>query len=309
MTENNIDLVYLWVDGSDPKWQAKKNTFLGNDIQPRAVAGRYDNNDELKYSLRSVEKYLPWVRKIFIVTDSQIPSFIDVDHPKITIIDHTEIIPQQYLPVFNSVVIEYFIHKIPDLSERFLLANDDCFVNYELSPDFFFKGGVPIIRMMFTPLQRIEFFIKKALKIEINDYRLSIENASKQVQKKYGKYFTATSHHNIDAYLKSDYQLTIDTFYESLSKIFSHRFRNKADIQRILLHYDALARGRGHLKYVTRKESCRIRVQANDYNKYIKRYNPKLFCLNDTDHATLENRKKIIPFLEGLYPNKSSFER
>ncbi len=207
------------------------------------------------------------------------------------------------------MVIEYFIHKIPDLSERFLLANDDCFVNHELSPDFFFKDDLPIIRMMFTPLQRIEFAIKKLFNITINDYRLSIENAYKLVEKKYGKNFTATSHHNIDAYLKSDYQLTIETFYEELSEIFSHRFRNKADIQRILLHYDALARGRGYLQYVSRKESCRIRVQADNYDKYIKRYNPKLFCLNDTDHATSENRKKIIPFLERLYPNKSSFER
>ncbi len=309
MTGNSIDLVYLWVDGQDPEWQTKKNHFLADDIKPRAIAGRYDNNDELKYSLRSVEKYLPWVRNIFVVTDSQIPHFIDVHHPKITIIDHTKIIPKQYLPVFNSVVIEYFIHNIPDLSEQFLLANDDCFVNQSLTPDFFFKGGLPIIRMMFTPLQRIEFAIKKMLRIEINDYRLSIENASKLIVQQYGKYFTATSHHNIDAYLKSDYKFTVKTFSNALSEVFTHRFRNREDIQRILLHYDALARNRGYLKYVSRKESCRIRVQASDYNKYIKRYNPKLFCLNDTDHATPDNRKQIIPFLESLYPNKSSFEK
>ncbi len=308
MINKEIDLVYLWVDGNDSQWLSKKNIYLDNKVSQRAITGRYDSNDELKYSLRSVEKYLPWIRKIFIVTDGQVPSFLNTEHSTITIVDHTDIIPRQYLPTFNSVVIEYFIHHIPGLSEYFLYANDDMFVNDTLMPDFFFKDGKPIIRMMFTPSQRIEFFIKKILNITINDYRLSIENAYKLIEKRYHKYFTSTSHHNIDAYVKSDYQLTVETFSDELKQIFSNRFRSKTDIQRILLHYDALARKRGYLKYVTRKESCRIRVQSQNYNKYIVRYKPKLFCLNDTDHAKEEDRRQIVPFLESLYPQKSSFE-
>ncbi len=303
-----IDLVYLWVDGNEPQWLKKRNSFLDNTVQQENIIGRYESNDELKYSLRSVEKYLPWIRKIFIVTDGQVPSFIDIKHPKIKIIDHSQIIPKQYLPTFNSVVIEYFIHKIPDLSEYFLYANDDMFVNQNLAPDFFFKDGLPVVRMMFTPLQRMEFSIKKALNININSYRLSIENAYKLIEKQYGCRFTATSHHNIDAYLKSDFQHTVTTFKTVLNKIFSNRFRNETDIQRILLHYDILARKRGHLKYTNRKQSCRIRLQKKDYKKYLNKYKPVLFCLNDTNHATDKDRQRVKPFLEELFPNKSSFE-
>ncbi|MDR2841230.1 MAG: Stealth CR1 domain-containing protein, partial [Paludibacter sp.] len=67
----DIDLVYLWVDGSDEKWLARKNAFLGvveSNTQSNCK-GRTANNDELKYSLRSAEKFAPWIRKIFIVTD------------------------------------------------------------------------------------------------------------------------------------------------------------------------------------------------------------------------------------------------
>ncbi len=306
----NIDLVYLWVNGNDPKWLEKRNSFLDKSVKKSSITGRYDNNDELKYSLRSVEKHLPWIRNIFIITDNQTPDFINPKHPKITLINHSDIIPDKYLPTFNSVVIEYFIHNIPNLSEKFLLASDDCFVNADLTPDFFFKEDLPIIRMMFTPLQRVEFFIKKLFNIRINSYRLSIENAYKLISKKYNKHFTSSSHHNIDAYLKSDYKKTAtETFKKELESVCLNRFRSKSDIQRILFNYDALSRKRGHLKYVNRKESYRIRVHRREFNKYLTRYNPKLFCLNDTDHASDEDRKHIVPFLESLFPKKSEFEK
>ena len=46
--EMDIDLVYLWVDGSDPEWLAKKNSYMPDDRQlPPDVAGtcRYVAND------------------------------------------------------------------------------------------------------------------------------------------------------------------------------------------------------------------------------------------------------------------------
>ena len=107
--EMNIDLVYLWVDGNDPEWLNKKQLFMDKKIN---TVGRYQDNQELKYSLRSGEKHLPWIRKIFIVTDNQIPTFLDTSHPKIEIVYHSEIIPKQILPTYNSVIIEYFIYKI-----------------------------------------------------------------------------------------------------------------------------------------------------------------------------------------------------
>jgi hypothetical protein len=305
--EMNIDLVYLWVDGNDQEWLKKKQLFMDNKIN---TVGRYQDNQELKYSLRSVEKHLPWVRKIFIVTDNQIPPFLDTSHPKIEIVYHSEIIPKEILPTYNSVIIEYFIYKIPDLSEHFLYANDDMFIHANLAPSFFFKEGIPTVRMIHDQLIRREIQIKKALNININNYRLSIENAYRLFEKKFNIFYPVTPHHNIDAYLKSDYKAVVeDVFKEELEDTFLNRFRKNTDIQRILFSYYAIAKKRGNLTYVNRKESCRIRVHKTDYQKFITKYNPTLFCLNDTEHATDNDREHIQPFLEKMYPIKAEFEK
>lgn len=303
----NIDLVYIWVDGNDQEWLKKKKLFMNEKIN---IAGRYQNNQELKYSLRSIEKHLPWFRKIFIVTDNQVPSFIDVNHPKITIVDHTEIIPNEILPTFNSGVIEYFIHKIPDLSEHFLFVNDDMFVNRDLLPSFFFKDGLPIVRMVYNPNVRIKLLMKKIFNLHISNFRLNIENAYKLFEKKFGVFYPVLPHHNIDAYLKSDYKAVVeDVFKQEVEAILVNRFRSKTGIQRIIFSYYLLFKKRGHLTYVNREESCIIKVHKTDYQKYITRYNPKLFCLNDTEHATDDDRERIQPFLEKMYPNKATFEK
>lgn len=124
----DIDLVYLWVNGNDPKWQAKRDACIGRPSGSQAhCKGRYADSGELKYSLRSAEKYAPWIRRIFIVTDNQIPEWLNTDNPKVQIVDHTEIMPAECLPCFNSAVIEMFLCNIPGLSEHFLYANDDTY--------------------------------------------------------------------------------------------------------------------------------------------------------------------------------------
>ena len=82
--------MYLWVDGSDPVWRAKKAAYEqgGAPVSLEAVnEARFANNDELKYSLRSVERYAPWIRHIYIVTDGQVPAWIDLTNPRVSIID------------------------------------------------------------------------------------------------------------------------------------------------------------------------------------------------------------------------------
>ena len=309
MSENNksIDLVYMWVDGNDPKWLEKKQRFMKKAVN---TVGRYVDNQELKYSLRSVEKHLPWIRKIFILTDDQTPAFLDTSHPKIEIVHHTDVIPHEILPLFNSSLIEYFICKIPDLSEHFLFANDDMFVNADLPPSFFFKDDLPIMRMLHNPLIKYKLKLKKALNININTYRLAIENAFILFKKRFNIFYPISQHHNIDAFLKSDFTAVLDdVFKDELQAVYGNRFRDKTDIHRMLINYYALANKRGILRYADRKESCRIRVHKTNYQKYITKYNPQLFCINDSEHATDEHRAQVEPFLKKMYPVKSKFEK
>ena len=108
MQKNNIeavDLVYLWVDDKDENWIKKRDSFLNPELKSEAVSCcRFRDNDELKMSLRSVEKHLPWINKIFVVTDGQIPRWLDTENPKIEVVFHEQFIPQEYLPTFNSNV-------------------------------------------------------------------------------------------------------------------------------------------------------------------------------------------------------------
>lgn len=129
-----IDLVYTWVNGSDAKFLADIGQYT-----VRPDESRYNDKNELKYSLRSIEKYAPWIRHIYIVTNGQIPHWLNLNHPQITVISHIDICPPQLiakvLPTFSSFAIETFIHRIPNLSQRFLYFNDDVFLGRPLFLD------------------------------------------------------------------------------------------------------------------------------------------------------------------------------
>ena len=100
-----------------------------------------------------------------------------------------------------------------------------------------------------------------------------------------------------------------EVFKKELKHMYANRFRHKSDIHRILVNYYAIKNKTGILKYVKRKESCRIKVHRANYMRYISKYRPKLFCLNDSEHATDTHRALIEPFLKRLYPEKATFEK
>ena len=90
--------------------------------------------------------YSSEIRDFGLITNKQRPTWLK-EHPKITVVDHTEIIPSELLPTFSSVVIENYLTKIPGLNEHFLYFNDDMFINRHLSPREFFDGDKPIVWM------------------------------------------------------------------------------------------------------------------------------------------------------------------
>ena len=102
-------------------------------------ASRFADNEELKYSLRSVEKHAPWVRKIFIVTNGQIPSWLNLDNPRLKIVTHEELfLNNSHLPTFSSPAIESHLHRIPGLSPKFIYLNDDVMFADNVWPDDFY---------------------------------------------------------------------------------------------------------------------------------------------------------------------------
>lgn len=308
-----VDLVYLWVNGNDPEWIAKRNKAIGKTDENSTLNcdGRYADNDELKYSLRSAEMYAPWLRKIFIVTDNQVPEWLDTTNPKIQIIDHKEILPPEALPCFNSSVIEHFIARIPGLSERYLYANDDMYFNRPVTPeDFFGADGLPVVRVNRRPLRKLLLKLKeKFLHKKLSSYNQKVQNAAKLVEQRFGKYYSAKAHHNIDSYLKSDTLRTLDLFYDDLKPTFPHHMRDSSDIQRSLYIYTAMAERRAHVRYVGQKESLRVHIDNPGHYKKLATYNPLLFCMNDSEYANDDDRHRSAAYLQSRFPQKSKFEK
>ncbi|XP_041833784.1 N-acetylglucosamine-1-phosphotransferase subunits alpha/beta isoform X2 [Melanotaenia boesemani] len=161
-SEASIALLHLKTpqDFSDLTQQAKKNltldgkeltispgylfwdlTAISQSKQDEDVsASRFEDNEELRYSLRSVEKHAPWVRHIFIVTNGQIPSWLNLDNPRVTVVTHLGIfLNHSHLPTFSSPAIETHIHRIPGLSQKFIYLNDDVMFGKDVWPDDFYS--------------------------------------------------------------------------------------------------------------------------------------------------------------------------
>jgi len=158
--EHPIDAVILWVNGNDPLHQEKMKPFLSKDheFKDKNFRTRFDQVEEIEYAIKSIIKFAPFVRKIFLVTDNQTPDFLKKQVrgeklEKVEIVDHTVIFKgfEGFLPTFNCLPIETMLTKIPNLSEHFVYFNDDTFLIKETKPFDFFKNGFPILRGEWRP--------------------------------------------------------------------------------------------------------------------------------------------------------------
>ena len=149
----DIDFVVLWVDGSDPKWFAEKKKYQPSISDESSSVNRFRDWGLMPYWFRAVEQFTPWVRKIHFVTWGHVPSWLNLDNPKLHHVKHTDYIPGEYLPTFNANTIEMNIHRIPDLAEHFVFFNDDMFMLRAMKKTDFFRDGLPCTYGAEIPLQ------------------------------------------------------------------------------------------------------------------------------------------------------------
>ena len=224
----NISFVYTWVDGSDAEFAYIKSKYNGGN---RNIGSRDRSADELRYSLRSLKKYLPWHNgTIFIVTDNQTPEWLNFNYSNIKIINHHLIIPKYINPTFDSSTIECFLDRIPGIGDIFIYMNDDFFFNNFIHPAFFFTSHT------FHPKifrSREEIITKQNAEtlIEENNihyiYGASIYFTS-QIIKKYfdiNFIYTHLAHSPYVCY-SSLFEPFRQFFQEELKVVFAHRFRS-----------------------------------------------------------------------------------
>ncbi len=308
----DIDIVYSWVDGSDPEFRARRAGMMA-----QVVVGEGDESDarirqidELRYALRSVRKNAPWIRRIFIATDSRIPAWL-ADDPKVTIVraaDHFSDISE--LPVFNSHAIECQLQHIEGLSEHFLYSNDDMFFARPVRPSMFF-----------TPAG-ISRFIEAGTRIgpgANNERRSGFENAARMnrqlLARRFGPVITRHLEHTPVPLRRSVLLEMEREFAEDFARTRASRFRAATDISvtNSLYHYYALLTGRavpqerGKMRYVDTTRYTGLAL----LDGLVSRRNVDFFCLNDgsfPEVAEAERVRLVSEFLHSYYPDPAPWE-
>ena len=330
--ENNekIDIVVLWVDGNDKKWQEEKNKYKG--IIGDSNINRYRDCNNLQYLFRGIEKNANWVNKVFFVTYGHLPKWLNVNNEKLVIVNHRDFIPEEYLPTFNSNVIELNIHRIKGLSEKFVLFNDDFFLLKQTKPsDFFIKGkptDVYVESIMCPPSHNdAHFMMKSNIMYLINKYynkrKCIKENKNKFVNSKYGdlnkstlycmkykdKFLGFKSFHAPYPYLKETFKTIWEKEPKLLDEVCHNKFRTSSDLGHFLCRYWQMVSG----NFEPRKNESKYLYYKNDNKENIKELKSgkyKFICINDVlmDINFEKSRDEINAVLQELFPKKSSFE-
>ncbi|KHD05939.2 hypothetical protein PN36_11460 [Candidatus Thiomargarita nelsonii] len=307
-----IDVVYLWVDPNDLNWQTLKNNFTKDKIWPTdsVSTSRFADHDELRYSLRSLEQYAPWVRHIYIVTMlGQCPAWLKRSHPKITLVDHTEIIPPDYLPTFNSNTIQCHVHRIANLSDNFILMDDDVFFGNEVLFDDFIEAENGKMKVFLD--DRIVF--QGHTHPDDDTFKMMLKYTNERLDDKFGNTIRPNTNHYMKIFNKNVLEVAEKIFREEWRKIASHRFRLGTDISfphiasYISLYLNqALVESNVDGIYVGYKDNIKYLERCLTQ---VKQRQPKFFCLNEESVDSNDNITRAVSnFLETYFPSKSSFE-
>ena len=309
-----IDVVYTWVDSADPRWQADRARFDTTTANASASnAERFIDRQELRYSLRALELFAPFVRHIYIVTADQHPQWLAKGHPKITVVPHSDIFPDpSVLPTFNSHAIETCLHRIEGLSENFVYFNDDVFVGQEVGPaDFFTIAGQAKVRL--SPSQYIyqgrpedgaiptDWAAYNSLSLMGQDFDITLDRRVKHVplvQKK-----------SVLAEIEERYS-------DEIERTRAARFRSVTDVAvpSMFAQYYGMATGHAVEWPGARNEYVYLdtgRADSLDRFQQILHRPPKFFCLNTTRHTEVDLAAQacnLEKFFTSAFPDPADWE-
>ena len=335
MTEE-IDFVVLWVDGNDPEWRATKEKYAGELTSFKEANGeeRFRDWEQFHYWFRAVEKYAPWVRNVFLVTCGQVPEWLNVNHPKLRLVNHEDYLEKENLPTFNSSAIELFFHKIEGLGEYFVYFNDDMILTKPVKPEDFFQGGKPLISAAGYPLRNNpsnEIYLHKLFSLVGFSCKYNWEATIKKWPEKwfchkYGKFLRYNRRMLKDAYMSGIYYVhfasplrksalkeTEQDFKKEFEATSRNRFRKASDLSQFIFKIHDIAKG----DYVPCSpfhygRYYNLAISTNETVDIIKNKKQLMVCINDTPEITKENfeyiKNRVNEAFDYVFPNKSSFE-
>ena len=336
-----IDFVLTWVDGSDPDWIKLKNEYsdrgplVSSSPEANAVC-RYQDNGLLRYWFRAIELFAPWVNRIHFITCGQKPEWLDEANPKLNIVNHTDYIPSQYLPTFNSNTIELNLQRLDSLAEHFVLFNDDMFLLQPIGPSFFFKNGDPVLtadlryprylgynnwgRFLYNDycIVNHSFNLRKSIWANRQKWFSVRDLGLKRARQNLMCYFANKSlpvgifGHFIQPHLKSTFKEIWERHPSVLENSSRYRFRHDEQVNQYLMCAWNQAKGRFQPTH-ERGRGMRLEICPDNLDSIIHAIETQQYpqaCINDSplNVESTECINRIIRSFEKVFPNKSSFE-
>ena len=333
-----IDFVVTWLDSNDPEWQKQYECYK-TGVQGDKGEARFREMNIFQYWFRAVERYAPWVNKVYLVTNGKFPNWINKDNPKLVLVKHEDYIPKEFLPTFNSCTIELHFHRIKGLSEHFVYFNDDMLLNGPVTPDYYFKDGIPCDLNketcfnvpIYTRTDRFSIYMSMLSNIGIvNAHFNRWKTACKSPKRWFGLHLGIkglimscmlmkqrlfvgfSNYHTEQAYLKSTFEDVWEKEPEYLQASCT-RFREDVIANPYLFRYWQLAKNKFYPKkrrfatfHLFNKETI-CDIEKALFNPYIAS-----ICINDSslcskdDFEFIDNH--LMKMMNKKFPSKSSFE-
>lgn len=329
---NNIDIVIPWVDGSDPDWQQEfqkyRSLATGRDDNSEI---RYRDWDNLQYLFRGIEQFAPWVRKVHFITTGQKPKWLNLNAPKLNFVRHEDFIPKEFLPTFSVRPIELNLHRIEGLSEQFIYFNDDYFLLRPVSPERFFRHGLPCDMAILDTLPMggpRGHTLMNDMNVVIRHFRKNSvlkNNLRKFFNPLYGSQLLRSvalmpfsvfpgfrNHHSPQAFLKSTFREVWEAEEPLLREVSSHRFRDITDVNQYLFRFWQFMNGNFHPVNIA-KGMCRFTLSDRDAGKLaaaISAQKSEILVMADSEDISDFQAlvTQINTAFDAILPEKSSFE-
>ena len=292
-----MDIVITYVNGNDPVWQADYQKYTNTPILQK----RFRDWGTLHYLLRGIEKYMPFVRNVYLVVShpSQVPSWANVENLKIVL--HKDIIPSEFLHVFNCNPIEMNLHRIEGLDEEFIYFNDDIFPVAPCGPADFFRKGRPVIGY-----SRHLFSFNMFKKICRNSDRLARKIAGK------GSSCCFTRPQHVCApLLRSECEKVYVQANDQIRNTCAARTRTENDLNWYLFMDYMNYKGMVIREKISKKHFSVSMASPKQLNEFLHNPTHKLVCINDVHLSDLRYEKlhdAIIEAFESVLPDKCKYE-
>jgi len=309
----DIDIIFSWVDGNSVEYQraraaqAKSHVVGEGDDAP----ARFRQIDELKYALRSVYMFAPWVRTIYIATDSPVPEWLG-EHPRVRVVRSEEFFADRsVLPTHNSQAVEAQLHHIEGLSEHFLYSNDDMFFGRPVAPSTFFSPG--------SVTKFVEADTRIGLGVNSVE-RSGFENAARVnrrlLQQRFGRVTTRHLEHCAAPLRRSVLFEMEHEFADDFRATAASPFRAKENISvtNSLYHYYSLMTGRAIVQEAAKVAYVDTTMVSGlaSLSELLKKRSYDFFCLNDGSFPEVTDEERtatVTDFLERYYPFPAPWEK